>query len=308
MTKQLSLFPDSSLNKLNRLPEGKLTDLETALNPVDEVFAASSRFRDSRNLKELLRYIARFPNYSAFNGLLLYAQNPSATYVATARSWAQKFNRKPKYTARPLAILAPMAPIRFVFDIQDTEGAPVPSHLLEFSTTGNQLSGKDYRHTCHNCATQGIAVYETELDPHAEDSAGRITPALRKQYQAFDLPKDTSYLILIDKTQPLEDKYGSLVHELGHIFCGHLGIDRHAWWPEREDLNVIGEEIEADCVAYLVCERLGLKTLSSNYLSSHIDQSQQMPVFSLNAVLQAVACVEEMSKSRWRGPRKRRRQ
>jgi hypothetical protein len=308
MTKQLSLFPDSPLNKLKRMPDGMLTDLEAALNPVDEVFAASSRFRDCRNLMELLSFIARFPNYSAFNGLLLYAQNSSATYVATARHWMQKFNRKPKYTARPLAILAPMAPIRFVFDIQDTEGAPVPSRLLEFGTTRNQLSASVYTHTCLNSATQGIAVYETALDPHAEDSAGRITPALRKQYRSFDLSKDTSYLVLIEKAKPLEDKYGSLVHELGHIFCGHLGIDRHAWWPEREDLDVMGEEIEADCVAYLICARLGLKALAANYLSSHIDQSQQLPVFSLNAVLQAVTCVEEMGKSRWKGPRKRRRQ
>lgn len=307
MTKQMSLFPDSPLDKLKRLPDGILTDLETALNPVDEMFASSSRFRDCRNLKELLSFIARFPNYSVLNGLLLYAQNASATYVATARSWMQKYSRKPKYTARPLVILAPMAPIRFVFDIQDTEGEPVPSRLLESGTGRNQWSARVYTQTCLNSAAQGIAVYETGLDPHAEDSAGRITPALRKQYQAFDLPKDTSYLILMEKTKPLEDKYGSLVHELGHIFCGHLGIDRHAWWPEREDLDVTGEEIEADCVAYLICARLGLKSHAANYLSNHIDQRQPLPVFSLNAVLQAAACVEEMGKSRWKGPRKRRR-
>jgi hypothetical protein len=32
-----------------------------------------------------------------------------------------------------------------------------------------------------------------------------------------------------------------------------------------------------------------------------------MPVFSLNAVLQAVGYVEEMGKQRWKEPRKRRR-
>ena len=81
MTQQLSLFPNSPLDMLNRVQEKRLADLEVALNPVDEVFTASTRLRNSRNFMELLDFIARFPNYSAFNGLLLYIQDSSATYV-----------------------------------------------------------------------------------------------------------------------------------------------------------------------------------------------------------------------------------
>ena len=138
MTEQLSLFPDSSLNMLKAMQDDKITVLETALNPVDEVFAATSRFRNSRDLIELLHFIARFPKYSAFNGWLLYTQNSSATYVATARTWAQKFGRYPKFDSRPLLILAPMAPILFVFDIQDTEGARIPSILPKPHETRNK--------------------------------------------------------------------------------------------------------------------------------------------------------------------------
>jgi Zn-dependent peptidase ImmA (M78 family) len=307
MTQQLSLFPDSPLNISNSLTDEKLADLETLLNPVDEVFAASSRFRDSRNVMELLRFIARFPGYSAFNGLLLYTQNSSATYVATARSWKQKFGRQPKFDARPIVILAPMAPILFLFDIQDTEGLPVPSARLRSRGTRNQLPGKVYPNTRHNCELHGIAVYETMLDHGTADTANRITPVLRKQCQDLNLQKDTSYLILIDKAQTLEDKYSSLTHELGHIFCGHLGIDRHAWWPEREDLNINGEEIEADAAAYLVCARLGLQASSAKHLSNYMEKNHELPVFSLNAVLQSVGYIEEMGKSRWKEPRRRRR-
>lgn len=307
MTQQLSLFPNSPLDRLNRLQDKKCADLEVALNPVDEVFTASTRLRNSRNFMELLDFIARFPNYSAFNGLLLYIQDSSATYVATARTWAKKFSRQPGQNARPLVILAPMAPIRFVFDIRDTEGSPFPSDLLKSVESGNQLSTKIYSNTQQNCSLQGITVCETALHHDTKGTTDRITPALRKQHKDLNIRNDTSYLIHLNKTYRLEEKYSSLAHELGHIFCGHLGIDRYAWWPEREDLNISGEEIEAGCVAYLVCRRKGLQACSEKYLPHYVGANQEIPAFSLNAVLQAVGYVEEMGKHRWKEPRKRRR-
>jgi hypothetical protein len=304
MTKQLSLFSDSPSTLSGNLSDEKLIDLEAIHNPVDEVFAASPRFRDSRNVIDLFRFIARFPGYSAFNGLLIFTQNSSATYVATARSWRQKFGRQPKRDANPIIILAPMAPILFVFDIQDTEGPPVPSTQLEMPGTRGQQLGKVYANTRHNCAVHGIAVKEQSMDPRSADTASRISPALRKQNPDLDLQKDTSYLILIDKNQSLEDQYSSLAHELGHIFCGHLGIDRHAWWPEREDLNIDGMEIEADAAAYLVCERLGMQSVSARHLANYMEENHELPVFSLNAVLQSVGYIEEMGKSRWKVPKR----
>ena len=268
MTKQLSLFPDSPLNMLDTQQAEIIDEIETALNPIDEAFAALSRFRNSSDLMQLMRFIARFPNYSAFNGLLLFIQNSSATHVATARAWTQKFGRQPKADARPLLILAPMAPVLFVFDIRDTMGDPVPSNLPKPRETDNQLLSNIHAMTLHNCSIQKIAVYESNLDHDATDTANRITPVLRKKYKKLDFKKDTSYLILIDKTQNLKDKYASLVHELGHIFCSHLGINRTAWWPERNDLDISIEEIEADAVAYLVCRRFGLQANSEKYLST----------------------------------------
>ena len=307
MTQQMSLFPNGTLETLNLSQNKNLVDLELALNPVDEMFAASTRLRNSRNFMELLHFIARFPNYSAFNGLLLYLQDSSASYVATARTWAKKFCRRPGLKARPLVILAPMAPIRFVFDIRDTEGPPVPLDLITPVESSQQLSGKVYMNTQLNCSHHGIAVFEKTLNHDAKDTADRITPALRKQYKDLNIERDTSYLIHLNVSQNLEDKYSSLVHELGHIFCGHLGIDRYAWWPERDDLNISSEEIEAGCVAYLVSRRLGLRACSEKYLSTYTGIDQKMPTFSLNAILQAVSYVEEMGKHRWKEPRKRHR-
>jgi len=89
MTKQLSLFPASPEDPAGSLLDDKIAALATALNPVDEIFASTIRYQNIRILTEMLAFIARFPNYSPFNGLLLYIQNPEATYVATARNWLQ---------------------------------------------------------------------------------------------------------------------------------------------------------------------------------------------------------------------------
>ncbi len=307
MTEQLRLFPESPLASSNTAADETLADSENLLNPVDEMFTACRRFRDRDQVIDLLHFIARFPGYSAFNGLMLFEQNPSATCVATARSWKQKFGRQLKYDARPLVILAPMAPILFVFDIQDTEGPDVAPAQLKTQPPRHQTLARIYDNTRHNCAVHGIAVYESRSDQDPVDSATRITPALRKQYRNLNLPKDTSYLILVDESQALEDRYSTLSHELGHIFCGHLGIDRHAWWPEREDLSIRVESIEAAATAYLLCRRLELKDASDHQLAGLMQPNPDWPAFSLNAVLQSVGYLEDMGKSRWKEPRKRRR-
>lgn len=306
MTKQLSLFPDSTLNLTGRLQDQYAADLDTVFNPVDEVFRSLARFKSGRGFLELMQFMARFPNYSTFNGLLLYLQNPSATYVATARTWAQKHKRQPLGDAKPLVILAPMAPILFLFDIQDTEGAPVPSRLLRPREIDDQQLGKFYTNTLHNAALHGISVHETGVSGDEIGAASRITPALRKKYQDLNLPKDTSYLIFIDKTLPLGDRYAFLAHELGHIFCSHLGIDRHAWWPERSDLNIRGETLEAGSVAFLVCRRSGLRANSEHFLFQLTETYQEISGLSLNAVIQAAGYIEDMGKHRWKAPKKRR--
>ena len=305
MIQQLDLFPDRSVSPENLREADLVMDQELEWNAVDELCRASKRYRHSQAYMELLQFISRFPNYSPFNCFLLYTQNPSLSYVATAKTWLRKFKRQPMFDARPMVILAPMGPIRFVFDINETEGRPVPASLLQTTKPKSAHLTKMFENVVFNCTIQGIRVAETQLD-HAEgDTATRITPAVRKKYKDLDLEKDAHYLILLDELRPLEDKFASLVYELGHILCGHLGIDSNAWWSERRGLNVSGEGLEAESVAFLSCQRMGLELNAQNYLVEYISKAQQLPTFSLNAVLQAVSYIEDMGKSRWTKPKER---
>ena len=305
MTRQLDLFPDRSKAPDESTHKDRLLDPDFELNAVDEIFIAGSRFRHSQAYIELLQFISRLPNYSPFNCFLLYTQNTSLSYVATARTWSRKFRRQPKLDARPLVILAPMGPIRFVFDVNDTQGQPIPPEILKPVKPKPAHLGKVFENTVFNCAIQGIAVFETPLDQVNGDTATRVTPALRKKYKELNLEKDTNYLIILNEQHSMEDKYASLGYELGHILCGHLGIDSNAWWSERRGLDLGSEAIEAESVAFLICQRIGLSKNAHNYLADYITGNQDLPLFSLNAVLQAVHYIEDMGKSRWRKPKKR---
>ncbi|MBE0466965.1 MAG: ImmA/IrrE family metallo-endopeptidase [Candidatus Desulforudis sp.] len=104
----------------------------------------------------------------------------------------------------------------------------------------------------------------------------------------------------------IEERYSTLAHELGHIFCGHLGVDGQAWWNDHTSVPYDAAEIEAESIAYLVCRRQGLIAMSERYLSAdQAPKDLEMPFFSLNAVFQATDYYERMGHSPWKKPKKK---
>ncbi|MBW1741171.1 MAG: hypothetical protein JRJ42_08575 [Deltaproteobacteria bacterium] len=276
------------------------------ISALDEMFAASRRYRSSREYMDMLKFISRFPKYSPFNCLLLHTQNPAISYVATAGTWARKFGRHPKRDARPLVILAPMSPVLFVYDLKDTEGEPVPHQLARPFKTQGKLPKEVYEKTLHNCGIHGIGVREVMLRHRHAGSAIRLNRGMCKQYKDLKLEPWMRYLILLNKHYTLEDKYSSLAHEMAHIFCGHVGVDDEAWWPNRPNLEHNQIEIEAESVAYLVCRRKKLFASAERYLSAYdTTEGLDMPLFSVNAVIQATTYIEDMGQSKWEKPKKK---
>ncbi len=298
MSHQMSLFPahDQRADK-NSFPDEEL-------NVLDEMFAASQRFRSSREFTEMLEFLTRFPKYSPFNGFLLYTQNPEISYVATAGVWKKRFNRRLKFNVRPLVILAPMSPVRFVYDFSDTEGEAVPPVLLRPTATTNMLPGDIYERTIHNCFFHGIMVREISVDKQSREGAIQLTEDIRRQYKDLALDSKTSYLILLSTDHCQEDKYVALVYELGRIFCGHRGIDSNAWWSDRQKVIPKVKAIEAESIAFLVCRRIGLFKKAEKYLQEYREKDQELPIVGLNSILQATNYIEEMGKSKWKKPKK----
>jgi len=275
-----------------------------AINALNEMFAASHRYRGSGEYLKMMRFISKLPKYSPYNCMLLYEQNPGISYVATPTAWKNKFGRYPKHDARPLIILAPMGPVAFVYDLNDTYGQPVPKELERPFLTEGKISEAIYKRTIYNCSFHGIAVIETLLH---HKNAGYVSRCGKlKRYKDVELAPNAQFVIFINKEYKLEDKYSSLAHELGHIFCGHVGISDEAWWPQRSRPSDDVVEIEAESVAYLVCQRKGLKANSDRYLSGfQVENEKEMPVFGFYEILQAVGYIEDMGKELWEKPKKK---
>jgi hypothetical protein len=103
-----------------------------------------------------------------------------------------------------------------------------------------------------------------------------------------------SFVVDINQDLPLNSRYASAVHELGHIYCGHLGSVKGAWWKDREGIDRSIKEIEAESVSYLVCKRRGLETKSEQYLALQSEKNIELPAISLDAILKTVSYIEGM--------------
>ncbi len=303
MPDQLSLFPPGISDRKEESSGHSETVQPIDLAPVDEVFKTSHSHPE--DFLPLLDFIRRFPRYSPLNSFLLYTQNPSATLVATAATWVKQFNRRPNVDARPLIILAPMSPVMFVYDVAETEGDPVNGKALTPPAPHSGWPNKVYEHTIANSLFHGIVV--REIHPHDRRSASvmPLTGSLRETYRGLDISPAASYLILVDQQTRIKGRYAALVHNLARIFCGHLGIDSRAWWPDRRGVSMVGESVEAESVVYLVCGRRGLETGAPTIPAPSVAGDRNWPQFSLNAILQVTGYIEDMGKSLWKGPKKK---
>ena len=98
-------------------------------------------------------------------------------------------------------------------------------------------------------------------------------------------------------------QYATLVHELAHLYCGHVGTPNLNWWPNRTSLNRTFCEFEAESVSYLVCQRRGIDNPSKEYLAGYVRGNVPMPEISLDCVMAASGLIEKMGRERLK-PRK----
>jgi hypothetical protein len=106
------------------------------------------------------------------------------------------------------------------------------------------------------------------------------------------------YELLLNSGFTREEAYASLVHELGHLYCGHLGTPHPEWWPDRRGLSPDVCEFEAESVCYLVCTRLGIENPSEEYLARYLRTKNETPSISLDCVMKAGGLIEHMGRQR----------
>ena len=263
------------------------------LKLLDELFLEVGTYRQSKDLKELLRFIKRFPRLAPFNAALLHIQKPGSSFVATIREWREKFGRTIKPGARPLVILWPFAPVRFVFELEDTTGTDFPRELLQPFQTNGRLPEHAFSRLVGNLSRDGISYHEAD---HGTSSAGYIQIAPFESIQVVkSKPSKVYYNLVVNRNHSAEEKFATIAHELGHLYCGHLGTPNESWWPARGHLPKTVREFEAECVSWIVCSRMGLRTPSAEYLHGYLEANEKIPEISLENVLRAAGQIESMA-------------
>lgn len=282
-----------------------MTKKNDELCALDDLFKSSRLYSSSQEYMDLLNFITKFRKYAPFNCMLMHIQNPNISYVSSAVDWQYSFNRYPKRNARPLLILKPFGPVMFLYDILDTEGDHVPDYVIKPFDTQGELPPRLLDRTIHNCSIHGIDVKEDINGLLKAGNARCLSDKSRSEFSDLNLSDSSSYLVLLNKDHSPEEQYSTLAHELGHIFCGHIGVDKLAWWDANVNISNSVKEIEAESVAYLVCRRMGLIASSDKYLSAYTTPTEQeIPFFGLNAVFQATDYIEKMGESKWSKPKK----
>jgi hypothetical protein len=283
-------------------------DQDSVRTALDELFTLARKYNSADAYLELMRFVGRFRFYSPFNAMLIHTQMPGAHYVCTAPKWRRDYLREIKIGARPIVILQPMGPILFVFDVSDTAPLPnapaLPVRVNEpFQVRSGHIGGQSAL-TIENARRDGVRVSERA---DGSQRAGSIQSATAGQQQEFTITnKQTAksmripvwFELLLNSGLSAEAKYGTLVHELAHLYCGHLGTPNDRWWPDRQNLSQVAREFEAESVSYLVCARLGIDTASEEYLAGYVRRCPVTPSISLDRIIKSVWLLEQMARSR----------
>lgn len=211
-----------------------------------------------------LSAMSKFHRYSFGNCMLIFMQFPNASQVAGFHTWTKEFGRKIKPGARAIRILAPMIKKReeapenaeqadqkkcvvlgyrpvCVFDISQTEGEELPSLGV------SELSGD-----VENFPE--IYTRLTELSP---------VPVFQKEIPRDDVKGYFSYVeqeIVLRPGMSESQQIKTLVHEIAHAKLHDE--DETSKKGQRE------KEVEAESVAYVVCQHFGLDT--SNYSFGYV--------------------------------------
>lgn len=255
---------------------------------LDKLEAGVREFYTSEKFIAYLQVMSRFHNYSLNNQILIAAQMPEATIVAGYNSWMRNFDRHVKRGEKSITILAPMKirikvdtdktdeygnviqedkeGIKFrpvsVFDVSQTEGKPLPQIISE-------LTGDVSRYEQLLDAARQAAPYPIEIGA-VEGSA--------KGWCNFTQEK-----IIIKEGMSEAQTLKTAFHETAHARIHAGDTDK-----SREQ-----KEVEAESIAYVVCNHFGLDTsdYSFGYVATWAGRQD------INLLKQSMQTISQTAKS-----------
>ncbi len=261
-------------------------DADAARSMLDQLLADSRLYRTTQEYQSLLDFVVRLRNFAPFNAMLLQIQKPGLMYAASARDWCERFERRPKEDARPLLILWPFGPVALVYDVQDTEGKDLPDGVNAFAAAGTMTAVR----------MSGFVALLARKNIVAEwiDAGDGKAGAIGVSERVTDPEVLVKYKVSINRNHAPAVQFATLAHELGHLCLGHLGPNKLLKIPERPRPVLKDLEIEAESVAYLVCNRNRVKPDSQTYLSEFVATNTDIDSVDFYQIMRAAGQVETL--------------
>ena len=240
----------------------------------------------SDNFRKYLSCCSKFHSYSLNNTLLILAQKPDATLVAGYNAWQRNFNRHVDKGERGLIILAPVtSKITQLMDKADEDGNPILDengdpikeerviNQLRFTTTTvfdiSQTSGEPLPSLIHNLTGSSdeiLAFIDSVKDictipiDYHSPSKDAVLAGGAKGY--YSIAEDRIVL-----NMELEDMQiaKTLIHEYSHSIL-----------HKKTDKDSDQREIEAESLAFVLCDHFGIDTsdYSFGYIASYAAQDE----------------------------------
>lgn len=223
---------------------------------------------ESERYADYLKTMSRFHNYSFNNSLLIALQKPDATLVAGYKAWQNNFGRTVKSGEKAIRILAPASVKKketdndtkeetevkvtifkqaFVFDISQTEGKDIPT-----------LRAEELRFSIDNYADFMTAISSASPVPIAFSDI----PSGAKGYFSLD-----EQCIVIQDNMAQAQTVKTLIHEISHSLL-HDKDTMRIDCADPQKKNRSTKEVEAESVAYVVCQYFDIDT--SDYSFGYI--------------------------------------
>src|ERR1019366_4666821 len=180
-----------------------------------------------------------------------------------------------------------MHPVMLVYDLDSTDGPNLPTELNDFAHFQGTWDPGWLQRTVHNAAVHDRI--RVEFKKLSSTNAGFAT--LYRGTGGWKMR------ICIHSELNEPSRYGTLCHELAHIYLGHMGPDHEHWWPSRTGLDLRTVEIEAEATAFIVTTHLGLEGASPAYVSRYLDKDKNaLPAsVSLDQVAKVAGRIEQMA-------------
>lgn len=234
-------------------------------------------FMESEKYKAFLSSMAKFHNYSLNNQILIAVQKPDSTLCAGYTTW-QKQNRYVKKGEKGIRIICP-SPYKkeYLKDVIDkTTGKP---ELLSDGRTKQEIVQKvipffkvGYVYDISQTEGQPLPEIADILEGDLDEGLKSLKEAMLQAspvpvcFQPIDGETNGFYSpaageIVVDSTLSEKQSLKTLIHETAHALLHNP--EASSSQPTRET-----KEVEAESVAYVVCQYFGLDT--SDYSFGYI--------------------------------------